>query len=81
MMKLIIMPGPAFWAASAVSTKMPVPMTAPMPSKRQLERAEGPVKALLFRGREDRIERLYAAEIDPRAVLQLPCISPMASDL
>ncbi len=26
------MPGPAFWAASAVSTKMPVPMMAPMPS-------------------------------------------------
>ena len=26
------MPGPAFCAASAVSTKMPVPMTAPMPS-------------------------------------------------
>ena len=25
------MPGPAFWAASAVSTKMPVPMMAPMP--------------------------------------------------
>ena len=32
MMKLSIMPGPAFWAASAVSTKMPVPMTAPIPS-------------------------------------------------
>ncbi|MCR5875478.1 hypothetical protein LRS10_15600 [Phenylobacterium sp. J426] len=28
----IIIPGPAFWAASAVSTKMPVPMMAPMPS-------------------------------------------------
>ena len=27
------MPGPAFWAAVAVSTKMPVPMTAPMPSR------------------------------------------------
>src|SRR5450631_2525132 len=26
------MPGPAFCAASAVSTKMPVPMIAPMPS-------------------------------------------------
>jgi hypothetical protein len=26
------MPGPAFWAASAVSTKMPVPITAPTPS-------------------------------------------------
>src|SRR4051812_36972338 len=33
MMKLIIMPGPAFWAAVAVSTKIPVPMTAPMPSR------------------------------------------------
>src|SRR4051794_14911838 len=33
MMKLIIMPGPAFWAAVAVRTKMPVPMTAPMPSR------------------------------------------------
>src|SRR5687768_4126074 len=32
MMKLIIMPGPAFCAASAVSTKMPVPMIAPTPS-------------------------------------------------
>jgi len=29
-MKLTIMPGPAFWAAVAVKTKMPVPMTAPM---------------------------------------------------
>ena len=29
----IIMPGPAFCAASAVSTKMPVPITAPMPSR------------------------------------------------
>ncbi len=27
------MPGPAFCAAVAVSTKMPVPMTAPMPSR------------------------------------------------
>ena len=26
------MPGPAFCAASAVSTKMPVPITAPIPS-------------------------------------------------
>src|SRR5258705_468723 len=33
MMKDSIMPGPAFCAASAVSTKMPVPMTPPMPSK------------------------------------------------
>ena len=32
MTKLSIMPGPAFCAASAVSTKMPVPMIAPMPS-------------------------------------------------
>ena len=31
MMNDTIMPGPAFWAASAVSTKMPVPMMAPMP--------------------------------------------------
>src|SRR3954462_8701606 len=30
--KEIIMPGPALLAATAVSTKMPVPMTAPMPS-------------------------------------------------
>ena len=28
-----IIAGPAFWPASAVSTKMPVPMMAPMPSK------------------------------------------------
>src|ERR1700760_2957744 len=27
------MPGPAFCAASEVSTKMPVPITAPMPSR------------------------------------------------
>ena len=27
------MPGPAFCAAVAVSTKMPVPITAPMPSR------------------------------------------------
>ena len=27
-----IMPGPAFWAAVAVRTKIPVPMTAPIPS-------------------------------------------------
>jgi hypothetical protein len=26
------MPGPAFWAAVAVRTKIPVPMTAPIPS-------------------------------------------------
>jgi hypothetical protein len=32
MTKLTIMPGPAFCAASAVRTKIPVPMTAPMPS-------------------------------------------------
>src|SRR4029079_3181666 len=32
-MKLTIMPGPAFWAAVAVRTKIPVPMTAPIPSK------------------------------------------------
>src|SRR3954471_12291033 len=32
MTKLIIIAGPAFWAASAVRTKIPVPMTAPMPS-------------------------------------------------
>ena len=32
MMNEIIMPGPAFCAASAVRTKMPVPITAPMPS-------------------------------------------------
>jgi hypothetical protein len=31
-MKLHIMPGPAFWAAAAVRTKMPVPMMAPTPS-------------------------------------------------
>ena len=31
MTKLIIMPGPAFWAAEAVRTKMPVPMMAPIP--------------------------------------------------
>src|SRR5689334_2348333 len=31
-MKLTIIPGPAFWAAVAVRTKMPVPITAPMPS-------------------------------------------------
>jgi len=33
MTKAIIMAGPAFWPASAVSTKMPVPMMAPTPSK------------------------------------------------
>jgi hypothetical protein len=33
MMKLTIMPGPAFWAAVAVRTKMPVPMTAPIPRR------------------------------------------------
>jgi hypothetical protein len=33
MMKATIRPGPAFCPASAVSTKMPVPITAPMPSK------------------------------------------------
>jgi hypothetical protein len=32
MTKEYIMPGPALLAATAVSTKMPVPMTAPMPS-------------------------------------------------
>src|SRR5438128_12685212 len=32
MMNEIIMPGPAFWAAVAVRTKMPVPITAPIPS-------------------------------------------------
>jgi hypothetical protein len=32
MTKEIIIAGPAFWAASAVSTKMPVPMIAPTPS-------------------------------------------------
>jgi hypothetical protein len=32
-MKLIIIPGPAFCAAVAVRTKIPVPMTAPMPSR------------------------------------------------
>src|SRR3954454_13977803 len=32
-MKLTIMPGPAFWAAVAVRTKIPVPITAPMPSR------------------------------------------------
>src|SRR5690606_6931630 len=33
MTKLHIMPGPAFCAAAAVSTKMPVPMRAPTPSR------------------------------------------------
>jgi len=32
MTKLSIMPGPAFCAASAVSTKIPVPIMAPTPS-------------------------------------------------
>src|SRR5690349_8518183 len=32
MTKLNIIPGPAFCAASAVSTKIPVPMMAPIPS-------------------------------------------------
>src|SRR3954449_5632590 len=32
-MKLTIMPGPAFWAAVAVRTKIPVPITAPMPRR------------------------------------------------
>jgi hypothetical protein len=32
MQKLSIMPGPAFCAATAVSTKIPVPITAPTPS-------------------------------------------------
>src|SRR5205809_825534 len=30
MMKETIMPGPAFWAAVAVRTKIPVPITAPV---------------------------------------------------
>jgi hypothetical protein len=32
MTKATIMAGPAFWPASAVRTKIPVPMMAPMPS-------------------------------------------------
>ena len=32
-MKETIIPGPAFCAAAAVSTKMPVPITAPMPRR------------------------------------------------
>ena len=62
MTKAIIMPGPAFWPASAVSTKMPVPMTAPMPSMVSWIRPELPLEAFLLGGRENLVERLDALE-------------------
>jgi hypothetical protein len=56
-MKEIIMPGPAFWAASAVSTKMPVPMMASDAHHGELERAERALQALLLGRGDDLVEQ------------------------
>ena len=61
-MKLSIMPGPAFCAASAVSTKMPVPMMRADAEHRQLEGAQRAMQRLLLGRGEDGVERLYAPE-------------------
>ncbi len=72
MAKASIRPGPAFCAPAAVSTKMPVPMTLPMPEQGQLEGAERAMERFLRGGRQDRIERFDTAEhqvlrlIEPR---------------
>ena len=75
MTKLSIMPGPAFCAASAVSTKMPVPMMAPMPSMVSWNGAQRAVQRLLLGRAQNGVERLYPVEQHER----LPLCSPRAA--
>ena len=62
MTKEIIMPGPAFCAASEVSTKMPVPITAPMPSMVSWKAPSERRSPFFFRRGNDGIERLNSVE-------------------
>jgi hypothetical protein len=52
--KLYIMPGPAFWAAAAVSTK--IPDDGADAQQGQLYRTQRPVQRFLLSGCKDRIE-------------------------
>ena len=64
------MPGPAFCAATAVSTKMPVPMMAPMPSMVSWNAPSWRLSDLLLGGLENLVEWFDA--------LEQHCVLPMS---
>jgi hypothetical protein len=61
MMKLIIMPGPAFCAAAAVRTKIPVPMMAPA-QQGELDGTKRTVQRFLFGCRQNSVEWFDASK-------------------